>query len=168
MHAWLYIVRICVRLCRLYSSQTFRWGDRIAGLVGAVVVDHVVGAHPVILPGLVRGQLLIWHAFPPIVEIRCTIRWPWDLATIDVEVFVVGIEWSFVPVYFLKATPCRPIIGFPQCGVYSHRLLFWVWHSDGFVIFVNPNGDIIHRKAAVIFVSYNWGILSHNLLRYDI
>lgn len=83
------------------------------GLVGAVVIDHVVCAHPIVARSLHRAELLVGCALPPVSSVGCTAGGPRHLAALEVEILVVGVEWGFAPIYLLEAAPRRPIVGLP-------------------------------------------------------
>lgn len=129
------------------TGSTLRWGHRIPGLVGTVVVDHVVQTDPSVAPRLDCGQLLVGSTLPPISRVWGTSFWAWDWAALNVKVFVVSIKRGFCPINFLKPTSSGPVISFPQCGVDTHGLEFWVWNSFGFIVLVNPYWYFIHIET---------------------
>lgn len=95
------------------SSYAFRWGHRVPGLIGAVVIDHVVCAHPMVARSLHRAELLVGCGLPPVVSAGRTTGGPRHLAALEVEILVVGVEWGFAPIYLLEAAPRRPVVGLP-------------------------------------------------------
>lgn len=98
---------------RSYSSHTFGWGMGVARVVGAVIVGHVIDAHPAVAPSRFRGELLVGCALPPVVVVGGAAGGARHGASFDVEVFVVGVEWGFAPVYLLQTSPCGPVVRLP-------------------------------------------------------
>lgn len=139
----------------LDSCHALRWGNGEPWFVGAVIIDHVVHTNPSISSSLVRCELTVCSSFPPIVRVGSTIWRSWHGASFNVEVLIVCIEWCFAPIYLLQTTPRRPVIGFPQGWIHSHRLRFWVWNPFGFVILVHSNWHLIHRETYIVQKSFS-------------
>lgn len=97
----------------LYAGDALRRGDRVAGLVGAIVIDHVVQTNPSVTSGLQRSERLVGRAFPPVVGVRGALGWPRHCAPLYVKVLVISVEWGFAPIYLLQTTPCGPVVSFP-------------------------------------------------------
>lgn len=130
-----------------YPCHTFRWGIRVPGLVGAVVVDHVVHPHPFVPLGFLRVELLVCCTLPPVARVGGAVGWPRHRTPLDVKILVVGVEWGFAPIYLLQAASRRPVVRFPQSRIHSHGLEFREGNSPGFVVLVNPDRHFIHVEA---------------------
>lgn len=92
-------------LCMELESDAIHafWGcDWVARLIGAVVIDHVVHSDPPVAPCLDGiHELLVCCSFPPVVRVGGTAHGARNLASFNIKVLVVSIEWCFAPINFL-------------------------------------------------------------------
>lgn len=130
-----------------YTRQAFRWRDWIAGLIRAIIIHHMIHTNPPVQPSLYWAQLLVRRCVPPVTGSCTAMTWPvWSWTSLNVEIFVVGIERSPRPINFLQAAACRPVVGIPNCGVNTHWLCVGVSYPFCLVVFVNPNWESINKK----------------------
>ena len=151
----------------LNAGKALPWGHWVPWLIFTIVIDHVVHTNPLV-PSCFNGvKGLVCSTFPPVIRVRGTVSRTWHSAPFDVEVLVISVEWCFVPIDFLQATPCCPVICFPQCGVHSHGLHLRVWDSPCLVVLVYSDGKIVHVEAACVCTICktltNWKLVSETL-----
>ncbi|MFS8033106.1 hypothetical protein Hanom_Chr17g01565561 [Helianthus anomalus] len=55
-----------MHIIKSYSGYTFWWCDRVAALISAIIIDHMVHADPSVTTGCNWVELLVARTLPPV------------------------------------------------------------------------------------------------------
>jgi len=155
MKYWKGTKSICGHVRKNPSSQsTLSWkalGESLR--ITAVVVNHVLPLHPSHPSVAHRVQLMgvprilnRWSTRGHHVLRRATRGTIRPHASIGIEVPVVRGEGRMSPVSLDEPPHCGPVIGIPQAGVQSHRLVLGERYPTRLVILEISNRNVIDQQ----------------------